>query len=344
MAMPQNLFQPLYQPQQQQQQQQQESSPFRNFYADDGRVPPLVALYGPGPAQDRPQHPPYAPPFNVVGVAPGTLPAADGNDGGADLQFNFGLEPKRRKLEEQDLFENNNSQVSSIDFLQARSVSTGLALSLDNSKLASSGDSALLSLLTDDIDRELQQQDAEIGRFLKFQADQLQKNILQKIQSSQLQSISFVEDQVLQKIREKEGEIESINKKNKELKEQMEQLTVEAGAWQQQARYSENIITTLKFNLQQIYAQSRDSKEGCGDSEVHDTASCCNARATDSQLLCNGANGIKQMICKVCRVNEVCMLLLPCKHLCLCRYCESNLQVCPVCQSPKFHGMEVYMS
>lgn len=106
---------------------------------------------------------------NVVGVAPGTLPAADGNDGGADLQFNFGLELKRRKLEEQDLFENNNSQVSSIDFLQARSVSTGLGLSLDNSKLASSGDSALLLLLTDDIDRELQQQDAEIGRFLKFQ-------------------------------------------------------------------------------------------------------------------------------------------------------------------------------
>lgn len=132
--------------------------------------------------------------------------------------------------------------------------------------------------------------------------------------------------------------------KNKELKEWMEQLTVEAGAWQQQARYSENIITALKFNLQQIYAQSRDSQEGCGDSEVHDTASCCNARATDIQLLCNGTNSIKQMVCKVCRVNEVCMLLLPCKHLCLCRYCESKLQVCPVCQSPKFHGMEVYMS
>ncbi|XP_039160990.1 BOI-related E3 ubiquitin-protein ligase 1 [Eucalyptus grandis] len=342
MAMPPNLFQPLYQPQQQQ--QQQESSPFRNFYADGGQVSPLAAFYGPGAVRDRPQHPPYAPPFNVVGVAPGTLPAADGNDGGADLQFNFGLEPKRKKLEEQDLFENNNSQVSSIDFLQARSVSTGLGLSLDNSKMASSGDSALLSLLTDDVDRELQQQDAEIDRFLKFQADQLQKSILQKIQIGQLQSISFVEDQVLQKIQEKEGEIESINEKNKELKEQIEHLNVEAGAWQQQARYSENIITALKFNLQQIYAQSRDSKEGCGDSEVHDTASCCNARATDIQLLCNGTNGTKQMICKVCRVNEVCMLSLPCKHLCLCRYCESKLQVCPVCQSPKFHGMEVYMS
>jgi len=48
-------------------------------------------------------------------------------------------------------------------------VSTGLGLSLDNTRLTSTGDSALLSLIGDDIERELQQQDVEIDRFLKVQ-------------------------------------------------------------------------------------------------------------------------------------------------------------------------------
>ncbi|KAJ4841842.1 hypothetical protein Tsubulata_047564, partial [Turnera subulata] len=58
--------------------------------------------------------------------------------------------------------------ISSVDFLQARSVSTGLGLSLDNTRVSCSGDSALLSLLADDIDGELLRQDAEIDRYLKL--------------------------------------------------------------------------------------------------------------------------------------------------------------------------------
>ncbi|MCI13273.1 RING finger protein B, partial [Trifolium medium] len=93
---------------------------------------------------------------------------ADGSDVGVDLHWNFGLEPERKRLKEQDFLE-NNSQISSVDFLQPRSVSTGLGLSLDNTRLTSTGDSALLSLIGDDIDRELQQQDLEMDRFLKLQ-------------------------------------------------------------------------------------------------------------------------------------------------------------------------------
>lgn len=104
---------------------------------------------------------------HVIGFAPGPAPVTDGRDG-PDLQWNYGVESKRKRLKEQDFFE-INSQISSVDFLQARSVSTGLGLSLDNNRMASSNDSALLSLLGDDIDCELQRQDAEIDRFLKVQ-------------------------------------------------------------------------------------------------------------------------------------------------------------------------------
>lgn len=105
---------------------------------------------------------------HVVGFAPGPVHPADGSNGGINLQWNYGLEPESKRLKEQDFLE-NNSQISSVDFLQPRSVSTGLGLSLDNTRLTSTGDSALLSLIGDDIDRELQQQDLEIDRFLKVQ-------------------------------------------------------------------------------------------------------------------------------------------------------------------------------
>ncbi|CAL1396042.1 unnamed protein product [Linum trigynum] len=345
MAFPQHHFQPQYQSSPQQQQQQ--SNDLRNLYALDTQVSPTVGFYDPPNLLDQSQHPPYIPPpFHVVGFAPG--PVNDGNDGGIDLKWNYGLEPRRKRLKEQDFLE-NNSQISSIDFLQARSVSTGLGLSLDNNRASSSNDSALLSLIGDDIDRELQRQDAEVDRFLKVQGDRLRQSILDKVQSDQLQTMSLLENKIIQKLREKETEMESINMKNSELEDKMEQISAESGAWEHRARSNENLINALKLNLQQVYARSRDqSKEGCGDSEVDDTASCCNGRGVgggiDFQMLFKENKDMKELTtCKVCRVNEVCMLLLPCKHLCLCKECESKLSFCPLCQSSKFLGMEVYM-
>lgn len=109
---------------------------------------------------------------HVVGIAPGPAPVpATGGSSEAriDLQWNSGLEAPKKMPKEQDFLE-NNSQISSIDFLQARSVSTGLGLSLDNySRVASSVDSPFLSIIGDDIEQELQRQDSEIDRYLKLQ-------------------------------------------------------------------------------------------------------------------------------------------------------------------------------
>lgn len=114
---------------------------------------------------------------HVVGFAPGPVAATDGSDNGADFQWNYGLESKRKRLKEQD-FLDNNSQISSVLQQQQQSVSTGLGLSLDNTRMASTGDSALLSLIGEDVDLEMQRQDAEIDRFLKAQVWFFSKNNL----------------------------------------------------------------------------------------------------------------------------------------------------------------------
>ncbi|KAK6939615.1 hypothetical protein RJ641_029146 [Dillenia turbinata] len=325
-------------------QQQQSRQHFRNLFDVDGQISQQLATISPPNFPDQ-SHPPYVPPFHVAGFAPGTAADLEPNNGGggSDSMWNYRLEPKKKRLKEQD-FLDNSSQLYSFDFLQPRSVSTGLGLSLDNSRMACTGDSPFLALLGDDVDQELRRQDLEIDRFLRVQGDRLRQVILDKVQASQLQTISALEEKVVQKLHENEAEVESINKRNVELEERMEQLAYEVGSWQERAKYNENMINALKVSLQQIYAQSRDSKEGCGDSEVDDTASCCNGHAFDFRLLCKENNDMKELMrCKVCRVNEVCMLLLPCKHLCLCKVCESKLNLCPLCHSSKFIGMEVYM-
>lgn len=98
--------------------------------------------------------------FNAVGLGPGAVMAA------ADVGSNGGWELSRKRPKEE------NSQISSIDFLQTGSVSTGLGLSLEDRRVAaSSGESPLLLLpmIDEDIGREVQRMDAEMDRFIKAQ-------------------------------------------------------------------------------------------------------------------------------------------------------------------------------
>ncbi|MQM16106.1 hypothetical protein Taro_049060 [Colocasia esculenta] len=320
-----------------QQQQQQQPRPFRNFVPIDGQVAPATLAFvssGSIPEQPLPQNPPSF--MQVMGLAPaGAADVGGGSSGWGEAVLSLQPPLGKRRMKEQEL-------------LNSSPVSTGLGLSLDDRRLAaassSSGDSSsLLLMLDDEIDRELRRQEAEMERFLKIQGEQLRQAILEKVQSKQLETLASVEEKISRRLREKEAEVEDINRRNWELEEQMKQLTAEVGTWQNRAKYNENMIGTLRYHLQQV-AQSRDSKEGCGDSEVDDTASCCNVKPIDFELVCKDSKDLKElMTCKVCRVSEVCMLLLPCRHLCLCKNCESKLSFCPMCQSSKVIGMEIYM-
>lgn len=49
--------------------------------------------------------------------------------------------------------------------------------------------------------------------------------------------------------------------------------------------------------------------------------------------------------CRMCGERESCVLLLPCRHLCLCTVCGSTLhQTCPVCNNPMNATVHVNMS
>eukprot|EP01018_Ginkgo_biloba_P035725 Gb_07205 [translate_table: standard] len=348
----------------------------RHIFAGENKASTPIAFFGPGNYADHqmqqqiqsqnqtpaanglPNQAQYIPQFTACNqgqLAPAAVVHGSENDPAWNL-----LAPRKR-IREHELLE--NSQISSIDFLQTHrnaqmalpqsngAVSTGLRLSLDDERLnttcsAAIGNSRLLAVLNEELNGELQRQGAEIDQFLRLQGEQFRQALDEKTQRLQMNILARVEEGVLGKLREKEMEVENMNKKNLELEERIKQLSLEAHAWQYQAKCNETMINALKFNLQQAYAQNRESKEGCGDSEVDDTASCFNGDAGDFHALIFKENKDlkEQRTCRVCRSNDVCILLLPCKHLCLCKDCESRLDVCPLCRSLKSASMQVYMS
>lgn len=155
--------------------------------------------------------------------------------------------------------------------------------------------------------------------------------------------LSAIERGVARKLHEKELEIENMNNKNKELVDRIKQASMEVQSWQYRAKYNESVINMLKNNLKQAMAQgAMQSKEGCGDSEVDDAASHTNVNhIVDGSG--NSSPTMKQTSCRACKVREVSILLLPCRHLCLCKDCEGFIEICPICKAMKTASVQVYM-
>ncbi|KAK8970121.1 hypothetical protein KSP40_PGU018176 [Platanthera guangdongensis] len=126
--------------------------------------------------------------------------------------------------------------------------------------------------------------------------------------------------------------------------DQIRQAAAEAHTWQQRAQYNESVVHAVRSSLQHMMAQgaaaaataANHAREGCGESEVDDAASSMYPNSIP-----DGGKRVLSMACKgCCRGKKSCMLLLPCRHLCLCRECEAMVDACPVCFIRKTASVE----
>ena len=175
----------------------------------------------------------------------------------------------------------------------------------------------------------------------------MRKYLEEKRQRHSQSILSMIEESVLRKMKEKDLELERNNLRNRELEEQVKQLKLEACILQSKAKHKEAMVKFLRKNLQHAVVQGREqNKEGCGNSEVDDVESSHidpNADARRVRSLRGSKNPRVQRTCKACRNNSV-SILLPCRHLCLCRDCDIAVDSCPVCYSMKSASVEFYMS
>ncbi|KAJ7945854.1 BOI-related E3 ubiquitin-protein ligase 1-like [Quillaja saponaria] len=239
--------------------------------------------------------------------------------------------------------------------LNPNPVSTGLRLSYEEDEHNSSVTSAsgsikaalpIFSSLGHNLKFEMDQQKDELDCYLRLQEENFIKGVTELKQRHTASFLGAIEKGICRKLCEKELEMENMNRKNKELVEKTNQVSMEVQSWQYRAKYNESVVNVLKNNLQQIMAQgAMHGKEGCGDSEVDDAASYSNVNHLGIMERAGNLDSTKkQMNCKACKIKEVSVLLLPCRHLCLCKDCEVLVNLCPVCGMMKSTGVQVFFS
>ncbi|KAG9447354.1 hypothetical protein H6P81_013482 [Aristolochia fimbriata] len=244
--------------------------------------------------------------------------------------------------------------------------STGLQLSYEESRMMESActstsgrSTAIFSPHSQDLASCLYQQNLEVDALIRLQSEKLRLGLEDARKRHCRSLLSVLEQQVLKRLREKETELETASRRNLELEEKVRQISAENQIWFNVAKNNEAIVSNLRTSLEQILLQNAGAaKEGYGDSTegavgatADDAQSCCFAEEEQEQQKERRERTVREnremkhrKTCRVCKENDVCVLLLPCRHLCLCKDCESKLETCPICNSMKNASLQIFMS
>lgn len=177
--------------------------------------------------------------------------------------------------------------------------------------------------------------------------------------------LEAIEVGMVKSLRAKEEEIEKIGKLNWALEERVKSLFIENQLWRDLAQNNEATVNALRSNLEQVLAQVK--VDHYHNQTLADDVLCMNALMDDAQSSCgstgeevlwmhlndvhegtsirsgNKNNSCSSRLCRNCWKEESSVLLLPCRHLCLCTLCGSALHSCPVCKSTKNGSVNVNM-
>ncbi|KAK9057113.1 hypothetical protein SSX86_024480 [Deinandra increscens subsp. villosa] len=225
------------------------------------------------------------------------------------------------------------------------------------------------TFLGEDISLQIQQQQMEIDQFVAHHTEKLRLEIEERRKRNSRRLIAAVEEGISKKLREKEEEIMKIAKLNWALEEKVKSLCVENQIWRELAQSNEATANALRSNLKQVLEQvvhdeyRHRSATVCVDDAAalaEDAQSCCESNNEQKRTGIDGENHNNNnnnnmnddcsssmnnsRLCKECGHGESCVLLLPCRHLCLCTVCASSVNTCPVCKSTKNISVHVNMS
>ncbi|GAB4834662.1 hypothetical protein Ancab_032925 [Ancistrocladus abbreviatus] len=214
--------------------------------------------------------------------------------------------------------------------------------------------SVLLSLLSDDFANQIKQQSEELNQFILAQGQQLRRTLAEKRQRHYRALLGAAEETVARRLREKEAEVEKATRRNEELEARAAQLNAEAQAWQVKARAQEAQAASLHAQLQQAM-MSGGVGGGCGQHQESDGNSAGGgggAEAEDAEsayidperVNSTSGGGGGGPSCKACRKRAASVVLLPCRHLCVCTQCDPLVEACPLCLSLRNGGVQVFLT
>ncbi|KZV36256.1 hypothetical protein F511_14274 [Dorcoceras hygrometricum] len=211
-------------------------------------------------------------------------------------------------------------------------------------QIGNNGYAGAFTFLGEDLTFQIQQQQMEVDRFVSQHTEKARMEIEERLKRYSYSRCitAAVEDEIINKMKAKEEEIQKIGKLNSALEERVKVLSIENQIWRDLAQSNEAAANALRSSLEQVIAEHRRVEEA---ESIDDAQSSCCGESTERPTLARTSSiDGRYMICRRCGEEESCVLLLPCRHLCLCTVCGSSLHICPLCKSPKTASVHVNMS
>nr|GEU95310.1 BOI-related E3 ubiquitin-protein ligase 1-like [Tanacetum cinerariifolium] len=264
---------------------------------------------------------------------------------------NYSTMNHQRKREREDnnmnhFMSNNMNQFMDVSNMQSRNnvdVSTGLRLAFNDhhhqqQQCFDPQSSSFTSLLSDDLSNLINQQGNDIDHFIHTQGEELRRKLAEKRQRHYNALIVAAKESSLRMIREKEVEADKAIRRNAELEAKASQLSAEAEIWQSKARAQEAVAAALQAQLQQAMGGCVSQGEEVGGD--HENAEDAESSYIDPErvVVVSGPG------CKACGKRVASVVLLPCRHLCVCSECDDLVQSCPLCLTFRSSSIQVYMS
>lgn len=229
----------------------------------------------------------------------------------------------------------------------ATRVSTGLRLALDEQQqrqinsLCYPSSSPPLVPFSDEFAGQTKQHGEELDKFVREQGEQLRRAIADRMRHHNRALLVAADKSAARRLREKALEAEREARRGAELEERLARLRNEAAAWQAKALSEQATAVTLHAQLQQAASAARASCEELAGGDAGPAESCSSAyvdpRRTGPERACHS-----------CHLGAATVVLLPCRHLSLCRDCfaAGDMDValaCPVCRCVRTGSVEAIL-
>ncbi|KAI3455839.1 hypothetical protein Pfo_012502 [Paulownia fortunei] len=215
------------------------------------------------------------------------------------------------------------------------------------------------SFAGEDILPHIQQYELEIDAIISQHTKKIRLELEERQKQQARLLAAAIGEGVMKKLKDKEEQIQRMGKLNLVLQERVKSLYVENQLWRDLAQTNEATANSLRTNLEQVLLHVGGEERVSAGADVgaaveEDVESCCgssdhgrDAERGQAQGKDEGSSCYNDRKCKRCGERESCVLLLPCRHLCICNVCGSGshqLQACPVCNSSMNATLHVNMS
>ncbi|KAK7252713.1 hypothetical protein RIF29_36872 [Crotalaria pallida] len=223
---------------------------------------------------------------------------------------------------------------------QNGSVSTGLGLSFGGQQHRSPG---LFSLFSECLNSQIKQQRDEIHNFIQSQGEQMRQGLAEKRQRHLRTLLNAADESVARRLREKEAQMEKVTRRNAELEARAAQLSVESQVLQAKAKAQEATAASLQAQLEHAIMMSHERRAG---GEEGGALSCAGGEAEDAESAYVDPERVMAGApkCRGCDNRVASVVVLPCRHLCVCTECDRHFRACPVCLTVKNSSIQVCLS